>query len=1779
MDIMHQSRGKKLVMVFGLLFVAASTISVGVLTYNNDQRSKAATPAGNMAIINKDRSSEAFSSMSEDGESYQSEYLAKRSALKSKKGKSESRYAGMKKSDLNVQGANTDTLSGNPNILGTSDPATSYVQYMPIPGKSNFSSNQFNGSASLSIPLKAPPGMGGYSPSLSVNYSSGSVDEAMHKIDTKLMNVFFRQSGTMGLGWSIDESSIVIDTHQDNNACFWTYKIMFPGGSGEMISTDANGNAIPRCEYKNLGTRKDPDWDWVPTANYWEWRTNPEMFLKIKQGTPSTLFPGDVDFKTSTSVWKIQTPDGSVYAFGNGSSREDRDGMIMYHHDPWWSGDTPPNLHCNTQLTGWKLYKSINPFGQKIKYTYSPSNGSGACKGMVPVAGSKITKIDYGVNSIVFNYNTPRQDIKVVNEEPDEDWGEVFDYYKNKDHFYVEKTALSNITMFSNGTQYRKYNFSYYDTWQTQTDHGINLNWSCRDWRRSYPSGAGYYVLNDNIPSNHLMLKSIEEVVTPGNALPKQTFTYQNIPYDVKYPCNSPVTPVTDNKNSLYIKRAENGYGGATEYAFDPKRVSDLIIEADGRSYYDNANPSADGHNLSLKRARLKSIRVYDGLGNFSDQLFDYGTPVGTTVFSKNPLSDGNRFDSDFIGYPFVTMYSGKKYPVANGSNNTIDVNNSLTWTGKSKTYFYQTVSGTACVKKDPRAGSTYKSQGFDDKGIISESLSFARFKNDSDINSDWPATSGETCASVPPRALTLNLKSIQISAKEGVPNVTSLVDSCKSATPAPYCNNISVSNNDYFWTFSNNANPESGNYGGLKTSEQWIKKLVNSTYTSFRLSSSQTRYASQGYGATISNTYYLNKPVESWIDNPDPNAHDPKRYKWQKIYYDGQGFGQLKADGRNLMTKTETHLADGTLAGKSEVTKYDDFGNVQSTLDGIGKMTTSTTYDPTYHVYPLSVTTASTDNSVPAQTTTTTYDYALGVPLTVTDVNGKTIRNEFDALGRLVRMYKPGDTIPSAEFEYHLNQQGTYGVPLAVGTKVRTEQNTNDANKTLQTFDLYDGLGGKVQSQSLVNGQVLTSWADQDPVSLTMKDAGIQTFTTENFVSSAPFGMLNRTIPAGTKVASSFKNLSGNYAWTKDGNGNVSQTSANTEAVSSKSLTPNGLTMISSSDPVARTSTSFTCKGVHSGPAPSFESDKFQMSCASGSITAISKSDFLGNALTTQDTANKIVTTNTYDELGRLKSSDDVDLGKSTVLGYDLNGNVTATQNAIGTKHETVYDALNRPLEVKVDGVTKVKFKYDSMLDNKECGTTSKGKICGKNEIDSYGNPVNYYYKYDDFGRVVRETSNFKGDLAGKFGTGEFTTDYTYDNTDRILSVAYPTFTGVVNPAETVRYTYVGPYLKTVVGDKTYVSDVQYDYLGRVTSRTLGNGKVESYTYDANRRLGNITVSDNIVNLSYNYDNATGNILGITDGITYTNPLLSKTNRYEYDQYSRLVKATSGSGAVSTYTYDDLNNLTSKSEGGKNYTFNLSGNFPYHGVSTINSSAPIAYDGLGRMTNYTIPHEYQVQVKNFDINSAKPAQITYQNLTDKSNPVNEKYYYDGEGRRIMKALIDPTKGGNTWNEVLYVNQYLEKDLGANVIRRNYFENGRLVAVRTFDIAVGPANTPTITPTPPNGGPSITPTPTASQLSTPTPTPTNAPAVSTLTPTKTPTPTVTPTSGVVPTGTAAQCTLCGTSYAAPGTAVCTAKDICAQGLSCTIRPHVYCAVQKVFCDMKACVSVFSGAQL
>jgi len=249
---------------------------------------------------------------------------------------------------------------------------------------------------------------------------------------------------------------------------------------------------------------------------------------------------------------------------------------------------------------------------------------------------------------------------------------------------------------------------------------------------------------------------------------------------------------------------------------------------------------------------------------------------------------------------------------------------------------------------------------------------------------------------------------------------------------------------------------------------------------------------------------------------------------------------------------------------------------------------------------------------------------------------------------------------------------------------------------------------------------------------------------------------------------------------------------------------------------------------------------------------------------LTTTDQAG-LITTNTYDDVGRLKTIQDaLPTPSTTTYSYDFAGNLTLIKD--GNQHLTT-------------------FAPD--FDNRRAS-----RQLPLNQIESY--------TYDGVGMLKT-----KVDFNGK------TTTYNYDMVNRLLSKV-PDST-LSQPTVSFTYTPTGQRLTMtdVSGTSNYTS---YDNRDRLKTKVTSQGTL-NYTYDAHNNVASIISSNlNGASMSYSYD-ALNRLSQVCDnkiatgcgaaGVTtysydaagnwggYLNPNIVQNNNV-FDQQNRLTQACS---------------------------------------------------------------------------------------------------------------------------------------------------------------------------------------------------------------------------------------------------------------------------------------------
>ncbi|MEM6342685.1 MAG: RHS repeat-associated core domain-containing protein [Bacteroidota bacterium] len=266
------------------------------------------------------------------------------------------------------------------------------------------------------------------------------------------------------------------------------------------------------------------------------------------------------------------------------------------------------------------------------------------------------------------------------------------------------------------------------------------------------------------------------------------------------------------------------------------------------------------------------------------------------------------------------------------------------------------------------------------------------------------------------------------------------------------------------------------------------------------------------------------------------------------------------------------------------------------------------------------------------------------------------------------------------------------------------------------------------------------------------------------------------------------------------------------------------------------------------------------------------------GNLIQLIDAENNVRTFG-YDLLGRRLTATDGGTGTHTYT-YDNNGNVLTWTTPANDTITYTYDDLDRIL-TEISGADTVTYTYDQ-------GPNALGQLTS---TTSQG--ITTAYTFDGMGYLSSEARTVNGTT--------YTTTYTNDRHSRATDISYP-------DGNVITYTYYNENLINTItlnGTTALVSQTLYMPNRQVTGQYLPTVGLITYTYDSNQlyRLTNKT-TPGIQDISYTYDN-NGNVLTIND------------------------QSTGGIAKLSTFTYDDLNRLTSatitNSANNQDYTYNYS--------------------------------------------------------------------------------------------------------------------------------------------------------------------------------------------------------------------------------------------------------------
>ena len=664
-----------------------------------------------------------------------------------------------------------------------------------------------------------------------------------------------------------------------------------------------------------------------------------------------------------------------------------------------------------------------------------------------------------------------------------------------------------------------------------------------------------------------------------------------------------------------------------------------------------------------------------------------------------------------------------------------------------------------------------------------------------------------------------------------------------------------------------------------------------------------------------------------------------------QTLYtYDGAAsFTTAPVKGGITQVDRWNNTTGGYLTAKAT---FDADGNEIMATDTEGA-TTTTTFDPIYHQFPIKSTDAL------GQSTSTTWDYINGVPLSSTDENGATTTMAYDVFGRAISVTNSAGQVTTTQY---LNE----GDPNNYKVRTTTPDGTPDGYWT----DAYtDGLGRNYKTVRegpsagvTYTREAIYNDADKSPsqTSLWYQSGGTPRWETYQYDG---VGRLTKTTHADGSFAT--------IRYTLD-------TAGKPCTVTTDELGHQRTVWINTLQKVTRV----------------------QEQNGSDYYNTSRTYDSEGKLIKITDNAGS-VTSYTYDSLGRVVSITDPNLGTSTCT-YGPSGLLTSQTDAKGNVATFTYDLLGR-VKTKTVGDQTSTYYYDEAGHGASLGRQTRVVYPGGSDS----------YVYNNLGLVTSATKTIDG--VSKTITS------TYDSINRLSTLTYPDgevvthgygadgalssvsgyVTNMVYGANgeltqityangtTTQYTYDPNrlWLNTAnvsSGNTTlYTASYVYNAAQMVTSMTQGTPvpQTTNYTYDDLNRLTSV---DGAQSQSFSYDTV-GNI-------TYN----SLKGLYAYgDAAHKHAVTTAGS---SSYIYDANGNMTSGN--GKTLAWDAMNRLS--SVTQGNSVTTFAYGaGMDRLKKTSGPN----------------TTLYFSSLLEQTNGSPLQYYYAG-GLLVAKKDAAGTK---TW--------------------------------------------------------------------------------------------------------------------------------------------------------------------
>ena len=608
---------------------------------------------------------------------------------------------------------------------------------------------------------------------------------------------------------------------------------------------------------------------------------------------------------------------------------------------------------------------------------------------------------------------------------------------------------------------------------------------------------------------------------------------------------------------------------------------------------------------------------------------------------------------------------------------------------------------------------------------------------------------------------------------------------------------------------------------------------------------------------------------------------------------YNAAGRQTSRTTPDGLTTRTSYAAATGATQATRTVSTPDG-RVVQTTYDALGRIARVTD-----NVSNQAFTGSPTARQLSA------YSYSLdGTKITATDQQGRTITTTLDVLGRQVQQVGPTGITHATSYNdiAHTTTQTAADADGSASPDATRITSYDDGNRRVsvqrhysdgtadptQTTD-YDGLGrvtsqtsddltlhytylaagGASTAQTAIPQDTLAFPGDPLDLSGTVALGGQQTTSARN--------QPDQPASQGTRLT---YDAAGRMATSTDPTGRTTRYTYYPDGTVATRTTSSATVVTNSYDPGTGRLTSVTAQPSGGAAAtrtygyvPAGQPGAGRVRTISDGTSTVTLGYDADGYVVSRSYSDGTATSAKYTDTGLLSTTTDV-TGAVTSYSYDAAGRMTTATQMRGTTALAsvtyTYDAMSRvKTTTRANGVTTTNT------------WTARNQLSSQRTTSGSGSLIEEHdYTYDNHGNVATRTDTYAAVSSTPATTGPWTTAYSYDAYNRLISSA----------------TYVGSTASGLAwASTTYTVNVAGDVVGTTTTTRLPVGRQPplssrtTNTIDAAGQLTAQTTNGTTVEQAFDGD---GRVTQSLNGSAMT-----------YDAFDRMVTATCGE-TTATYTY-----------------------------------------------------------------------------------------------------------------------------------------------------------------------------------------------------------------------------------------------------------------------------------